>query len=147
MCFMVLKVPFTKTLCIDFPPLPLWHSLSELSEMLPPKLQSSFCPKQNLILSSQVVHLFSGYMLPNILHLFLFVCFSSSTSHFLEKWEHIVCVFICLSYFTYFNTFYVQEWCKQRQDFILWLSNISSCTASVSWLLLQWTWRTYTFSN
>ena len=37
--------PFTKTLYIDFPPLPLWSSLSELSEMLPPGLQSSFCPQ------------------------------------------------------------------------------------------------------
>ena len=41
---MVLNSPFTKTLYIDFPPL-LWSSLSELSEMLPPGLQSSFCPK------------------------------------------------------------------------------------------------------
>ena len=46
---MVLNSPFTKTLYIDFPLLPLWRSLSELSEMLPPRLQSSFCPKQNLI--------------------------------------------------------------------------------------------------
>ena len=38
---MVLNSPFTKTLCIDFPPLPLWSSLSELSETLPPRLQSS----------------------------------------------------------------------------------------------------------
>ena len=42
---MVLNSPFPKTLYIDFPPLPLWSSLSELSEMLPPGLQSSFCPK------------------------------------------------------------------------------------------------------
>ena len=28
---MILNSPFTKTLCIDFPPLPLWNSLSELS--------------------------------------------------------------------------------------------------------------------
>ena len=32
---MVLNSPFTKTLYIDFPPLLLWSSLSELSEMLP----------------------------------------------------------------------------------------------------------------
>ena len=31
---MVLNSPFTKTLYIAFPPLPLWSSLSELSEML-----------------------------------------------------------------------------------------------------------------
>ena len=55
---MVLNSPFTKTLHIDFPPLPLWCSLSELSEMLPPKLQSSFCPNYNLTRNSQVVHLF-----------------------------------------------------------------------------------------
>ena len=42
---MVLNSPFTKTLYIVFPPLPVWSSLSELSEMLPPELQSSFCPK------------------------------------------------------------------------------------------------------
>ena len=44
-CFMVLKCPFTKTLYIVCPPLPLWSSLSELSETLPPGLQSSFCPR------------------------------------------------------------------------------------------------------
>ena len=33
-------------------------SLSEPSEMLPPGLQSSFCPKENLTHNSQVVHLF-----------------------------------------------------------------------------------------
>ena len=38
---MVLNSPFTKTLYIVFPPLPIWSSLSELSEMLPPGLQSS----------------------------------------------------------------------------------------------------------
>ena len=52
---MVLNVPFTKTLYIDFPPLLLWGSLSEPSEMLPPRLQSSFAP--NKTYSSQVVHL------------------------------------------------------------------------------------------
>ena len=56
---MALNSPFTKTLYIDSPPLPLWSSLSELSERLPPRLQSSFCPKQNLPHNSQVVHLFS----------------------------------------------------------------------------------------
>ena len=55
---MVLNSPFPKTLYVDFPPLPLWSSLSELSEMLPPGLQSSFCPKENLTPNSQVVHLF-----------------------------------------------------------------------------------------
>ena len=40
---MVLNSPFTKTLYINLPPLPLWSSLSELSEMLPPRLKSSFC--------------------------------------------------------------------------------------------------------
>ena len=42
--------PFTKTLHIGFQLLLLWSSLSELSEMLPPRLQSSFCPKWNLTL-------------------------------------------------------------------------------------------------
>ena len=28
---MLVNAPFTKTFCIDFPPLPLWNSLSELS--------------------------------------------------------------------------------------------------------------------
>ena len=56
---MVLNSSFTKTLYIDLSPLPLWSSLSELSEMLPPGLQSSFCPKYNLTCNSQVVYLFS----------------------------------------------------------------------------------------
>ena len=55
---MALNSPFTKSLYVDFPPLLLWSSLSELSEMLPPRLQSSFCPKENLTHNSQVVHLF-----------------------------------------------------------------------------------------
>ena len=51
---MVLNSPFTKTLYIDFLPLPLWSSLSELSEMLPPGLQFSYFIqiKPNLQLSS-----------------------------------------------------------------------------------------------
>ena len=40
------------TFYIDLPPLFLWSSLSELSEILPPRLQSSLCPKYNLQLSS-----------------------------------------------------------------------------------------------
>ena len=43
---MVLNSPFTKTLYIYFLPLPLSSSLSELSEMLPTRLQSSFCPSK-----------------------------------------------------------------------------------------------------
>ena len=39
---MVLNSHFTKTIYIDFPPLLFWSSLSELSEMLPPRLKSSF---------------------------------------------------------------------------------------------------------
>ena len=42
---MALNSPFTKILYIDFPPLPLRSSLSELSEMLAPRLQFSFYPK------------------------------------------------------------------------------------------------------
>ena len=38
---MVLNSPVTETLYIDFPPLLLWSRLSELSEMLPPGLQSN----------------------------------------------------------------------------------------------------------
>ena len=41
---MALTSPFTKTLYIDLPPLPLWSSPSELSEVLPPGQQYSFCP-------------------------------------------------------------------------------------------------------
>ena len=42
---MVWNSPFTKTLCIDLPPLPLWSSLSELSEMLPPKAAVLILPQ------------------------------------------------------------------------------------------------------
>ena len=55
---MVLNSPFPKTLYIDFPSLPLWSSLSELYEMLPPGLQSSFCPKQNFTCKPHIVHFF-----------------------------------------------------------------------------------------
>ena len=44
-CFMVLT-PFTKTLYIDFNPLPLWSSLSELYEMLPPGCSPNFAPNR-----------------------------------------------------------------------------------------------------
>ena len=41
--------PFTEiTSLLSFPPLPLWSSFSELSEVLSPRLQSSFCPKIKL---------------------------------------------------------------------------------------------------
>ena len=43
---MVLNSPFTKTLHVGLPPLPLWSRLSELSEMLSPRLQSSFAPNK-----------------------------------------------------------------------------------------------------
>ena len=43
---MVLNSPFTETLYIVFPPLPVWSSLSELSEMLPPKLRPHFAPNK-----------------------------------------------------------------------------------------------------
>ena len=51
---MVLNSPFTKTLSIDLPPLLFWSRISDsseiaqISEILPPRLQSSFCPKCNL---------------------------------------------------------------------------------------------------
>ena len=35
----------SRTRLSDFPSLPLWSSLSELSEVLSPRTQSSFCPK------------------------------------------------------------------------------------------------------
>ena len=38
--------PFAKILYIDLPLLPLWSSVSELSEVLPPWLQSSFSPNK-----------------------------------------------------------------------------------------------------
>ena len=41
---MIFNSPFAKTLYIYLPPLSLWSSLSELSEVLSPGLQSSFCP-------------------------------------------------------------------------------------------------------
>ena len=62
--FMVLNSPFTKTLYIDFPPLLLWSSLSELSEMLYPRQQSSFCPRWNLTHNSQAVYLFLDDITP-----------------------------------------------------------------------------------
>ena len=40
-----LSFHFTAILHIDLTPLPLWSSFSELSEMLAPWIQSSFCPK------------------------------------------------------------------------------------------------------
>ena len=48
---MVFNSPLTQTLYIDLPSLLLWRSLSELSEMPPPRRQSSFCPQYNLKLS------------------------------------------------------------------------------------------------
>ena len=45
---MVLNSPFTKTLYIDFPPLLLWSSLSELSEMLPPRAAVLILPQIKL---------------------------------------------------------------------------------------------------
>ena len=52
-CLTSLNYPFTKILQVDLPTLPLWSSLSELSEVLSPRVQSSFCPqiKFNLHLS------------------------------------------------------------------------------------------------
>ena len=41
--------PFTKITFILTLPLPLWSSLSELSEVLFPRLQSSFCPKKTYL--------------------------------------------------------------------------------------------------
>ena len=52
---------FSKILYTDHPPLPLWIRLSELSEVLSPRLQSSFSLKQNLTHSSHIVHLFSRH--------------------------------------------------------------------------------------
>ena len=43
--FDCMNSPFTKITYINLPPLPLWSSLSELSEVLSSGLQSSFCPK------------------------------------------------------------------------------------------------------
>ena len=40
-------------------PLHLWRNFSELSEVLSPRMQSSYCPKLNLTHNSHVVHLFS----------------------------------------------------------------------------------------
>ena len=56
--FHCIELPLHQNLIYWLSPLPLCSSLSELSEVLPPRLQSSFCPKQNLICNSQVVHLF-----------------------------------------------------------------------------------------
>ena len=53
--------PFTKILFIKLPPLPLWSSLSELSEVLFPRLQTSFCPQENLTGKSHVVHVHAQY--------------------------------------------------------------------------------------
>ena len=57
MC-LIACTPFTKIIYIhtDFP-LPLRNSFSELSEMLSPGLQSSFCYKYNLIHNSHMEHI------------------------------------------------------------------------------------------
>ena len=39
------ELPLHQNPYIDLPPLPLWSSLLELSEVLSPRLHSSFCPK------------------------------------------------------------------------------------------------------
>ena len=56
--------PFTKITYILIPPLPLWRNSSDLSEMLSPGLQFSFCHptaphprKKNLTHNSNIVHL------------------------------------------------------------------------------------------
>ena len=48
-----MNFPFSKITYIDLPPLPFWNSFTELSEVLSPRLQTSFCPqiKPNLQLS------------------------------------------------------------------------------------------------
>ena len=64
---MVLNSPFTKTLYIYFLPLPLSSSLSELSEMLPTRLQSSFCPsKTSLTALKLYIFFFSRHGTLNI---------------------------------------------------------------------------------
>ena len=45
---MALTSPFTKTSCIDFPLLPLRHSLSELAEMLNPRAAVLVLPQIKL---------------------------------------------------------------------------------------------------
>ena len=50
--------PFTKVTYILSSSPPLWSSLSALSEVLSPRLQSSRCPKQNLTHNSHIVHFF-----------------------------------------------------------------------------------------
>ena len=58
---------FTKiTYILSFPLVPLWSSLSELSEVLSPGLWSSFCPKQNSTRSSHIVHLFNQWIEPEL---------------------------------------------------------------------------------
>ena len=53
------ELPLHQNLNDDLPSLRLWSSLSEISEVLLPRLQSSFCPKENLTRNSQVVIFFS----------------------------------------------------------------------------------------
>ena len=57
---MGLNPPFTRTLYIDLPPLLLWSSLSELSEMLPPQAAVLILPqiKLNSQLSSYTFFFF-----------------------------------------------------------------------------------------
>ena len=49
------ELPLHQNLNDDLPSLCLWSSLSEISEVLLPRLQSSFCPPKNLTRNSQVV--------------------------------------------------------------------------------------------
>ena len=61
--------PFTKISNILPSPLPLWSSFTELAEPLSPKLQASFCPKQNLACCSPVAH-FGRHICKTYFHMF-----------------------------------------------------------------------------
>ena len=64
-CLIAQNYPFIKILYIGLAPLPLWSSLRDPSEVLSPRLQSSFRPKSNLTCSFHTVHLFSRHIKRN----------------------------------------------------------------------------------
>lgn len=95
------------------PRTPLWSSISELSEILPPRLQSVFCPKQNLTLKFQVVHIFlNGQYNP-------FVSNLTNTSHF-----HSQQLFLSTHLVNLFHTFLLQLDCKVTLNTMLGLLDL-----------------------
>ena len=57
-CLIASTLPSPKSHMYQPSPLPLWSGLSKLSEMLPSRLQSSFCPQIKFNLNSHIVQFF-----------------------------------------------------------------------------------------